>query len=349
MKKYIFILGRDIELSLAELFSYLKKNQINYNVLDKFRDLIVIEIEKLFQIDLLGGLVKIAEVIEDKEYFFNNLTFSKNKIKYVVNDEEIRNNLKKIFKEQGIKAFYKSEIKSLTTASRVDLELIKFKDHLAKVIMISNPKEYKKRDELRPFFDAKKVTSIRLAKILINLSEARNEILDPFCGSGTILQEALLLNLNACGLDLNIKEAKENLGWLRKNFNFKPRYRVFQGDSRSLSNYFNRVECVVTEPYLGPYFKKYPRYDEALMVIKDLERLYIDVFKELNKVVEKSVVILLPIIKTNVKKNLKINIIKLLEGTNFKIRSENFPIIYFNKGAIVEREIYVLDKVRNRV
>ena len=220
------------------------------------------------------------------------------------------------------------------------------KNYIAKVIQVSNPKGYKNRDEARPYFDAKKVISIRLAKILINLSQAKYEIIDPFCGQGTIIQEALLMNLNCYGLDVNINEAKKNLEWLKNKFNFNTSYKLFQGDARNLSRYFRNIECCVTEPYLGPYFKKYPKYGGALNVIKDLEKLYIQVFQELDKIIEKRVVILLPIIKTNVKKNLKLNIDRLLQGTGFKqIQGKiNLPILYSNKGAVVEREIWIFEK-----
>ncbi len=345
MEKYILILGRDVELSLLELISFLRKEDINYKILDKYQNLIVISLEKLFDINKLGGLVKIAKIVDKN--FLDNLFFDKNKIIYTVNDEEIKDYLKEKFKQEKIKAFYKSEIKSLTTSSKLDLELIKFKDYLAHVTSISKPKEYKKRDELRPFFEARKVISIRLAKILINLSQAKHEILDPFCGQGTILQEALLLGLNCYGIDFNIKECMENLKWLKSKFNIKANYKLFQEDSRNLSRLIRKVECCVTEPYFGPYFKKYPKYEGGVKVIKELENLYLKVFLELDKVVEKKIVITLPIIKTNIKKNLKLNINKLISGTRFKIASFDevtLPINYTHKGAIIEREIYILEK-----
>lgn len=342
MKKFIFVLGRDIELSLLELTSYFDKENIKYRIIDKYQNLAVIELDKVININKLGGLVKIAEVIDNFKEFLNNLIFDKNKITYTVNDENIKELLKEKFKQEGIKAFYKTEIKSLTSSGKLDFEFIKFKNYISQVIQVSNPKEYKLRDENRPYFDAKKVTSIRLAKILINLSKAKNEILDCFCGQGTIMQEALLLNLNAYGLDSNMNEAKKNLEWLKNKFNFNKNYKLFQGDARNLSKYVRKAECCVTEPYLGPYFKKYPKYDEALNVIKNLEKLYTLVFKELDKIIEKMVVILLPVIHTNIKKDLKININKLLQGASFKVVLD--PILYSNKGAIVEREIYILEK-----
>ena len=93
---------------------------------------------------------------------------------------------------------------------------------------ISNPKDYKNRDENRPKFDEKKVVSIRLAKILINLSQARYEVLDPFCGCGTILQEGLLKKLDVIGIDKDISDVRANLNWLREKFHTKNNFKVIK-------------------------------------------------------------------------------------------------------------------------
>ena len=222
MEKFILVLGRDIELSLAELVGYLKKENTTFKILEQEGNIIIIELDKKININKLGGLIKIAKVV-DEEYL-KNLDLNKDKVTYTVNDLELKDFLRDKFKQQKIKAFFKSEVKNLNSSSKLDLELIKFGDYVSQVISVSNPNEYKKRDELRPNFDAKKVISIRLAKILINLSQAKKEILDPFCGQGTILQESLLMGLNAYGLDLNTQEARENLSWLEKNFSFNAKY-----------------------------------------------------------------------------------------------------------------------------
>ena len=115
MRKFIFVLGRDIELSLLELISYFEKENINYNILDKYQNILVVELDKVININKLGGLIKIAEIIDNFKVFLDNLVFNKNKINYTVNDEDIKELLKEKFKQEGIKAFYKTEIKSLIT------------------------------------------------------------------------------------------------------------------------------------------------------------------------------------------------------------------------------------------
>ena len=63
-----------------------------------------------------------------------------------------------------------------------------------------------RRARSKPFFHASALYP-KFARALVNLTMAReNEtILDPFCGTGTILQEASLMNIEAIGLDLDKK------------------------------------------------------------------------------------------------------------------------------------------------
>jgi len=68
----------------------------------------------------------------------------------------------------------------------LDLMVIKTYDtiYLTKTIAFSNPMEFKYRDEHRPYTDFSIMISIRLARILLNLSQAKagQVLLDPFCG-----------------------------------------------------------------------------------------------------------------------------------------------------------------------
>src|SRR3989344_7958542 len=82
-------------------------------------------------------------------------------------------------------------------------------ERLAKTCAVQEFEEYSQRDYGRPgrglVFGS---MPPKLAKIMINLAQlpASATILDPFCGSGTILQEALLLGYqNVIGSDVSTK------------------------------------------------------------------------------------------------------------------------------------------------
>ena len=82
-----------------------------------------------------------------------------------------------------------------------------------------------KRDQGRPKRDAfVGMLPPKLAQIMLNLAlgnrhESPATTLDPFCGTGVLLQEALLMGYSVYGSDLNpkmIDYTKTNLQWLQK-------------------------------------------------------------------------------------------------------------------------------------
>ncbi|MBI2673172.1 hypothetical protein HYX19_02835 [Candidatus Woesearchaeota archaeon] len=67
--KYIFVLGRDPELSILEIVSYFKRNSLKYELLDYSDYALVLDTEELdFEeiIKRLGGTLKICRVISEK-------------------------------------------------------------------------------------------------------------------------------------------------------------------------------------------------------------------------------------------------------------------------------------------
>ncbi|MEK6839371.1 MAG: DNA methyltransferase, partial [Nanoarchaeota archaeon] len=276
----------------------------------------------------------------------NKITFSLT----LIDSKNILDELRAFWKEQNVKALQKfAQMRDIppSKAKNLDFDLIVFRNVLYKVTSISNPKEYRERDEKRPSFDPKKVISIRLAKILINLSEAKNEITDPFCGTGTILQEALLMGYRVIGIDLFIDDARKNIEWLGKNYRNKTKF--LQGDVTKVLSQMQSVEAIVTEPYMGPYYKKLPSEQEAQRTIKELIPLYTNFFTALHPKIKGKVVILLPRIRTYMKTfTLPIN--EILQKTGFEIVSPlpsiKLPLEYEKRHSKIERSIYILEAKR---
>lgn len=115
---------------------------------------------------------------------------------------------------------------------------------------------YGRRDYGRPARDAKVgMLPPKLAQIMINLANpAKNSrILDPFCGTGVVLQEALLLGYPALGSDLEprlIASTQANLDWLGREHPLPP-FELFVGDACAM-RWPEPIDAVVTEGYLGP-------------------------------------------------------------------------------------------------
>lgn len=338
--KFIFVLGRDSELSVLEVVSFLKARDVKYEFVTRTNEFLVLDINSFaFTADSFGGVIKIG-----KEFTIEQLKFSENTVTYSFHGAEKNKDLfKQLFKKEGIKGIFR---KYDNKPQHFDLEVIEINKTFFRIFSVSNPKKYKTRDENRPAFDEKKVISIRLAKILINLSQARKELLDPFCGCGTILQEGLLNGLNVLGVDKTIYEAQHNIQWAKKEFSLKNKFKIIKGDAKKISTYFNKVETIVTEPYLGPYWKKTPSQREAYKVMKKLQKMYMQFLLEACKIVEDKVVIIVPIIKA-FGKDIEMDFEALMQDAGFRatiFEEAQNPVIYDLKDSWIKREIWVLEK-----
>jgi tRNA G10 N-methylase Trm11 len=173
---------------------------------------------------------------------------------------------------------------------------------------VHNPFEFQKRDVGKP--NQRKIFAMppRLARIMVNLASCTSGklLLDPFCGVGTILQEALLAKARALGVDINpwcVKAAGENLEWLKREYGLtEAEYRVLQGDTRTLTQKigWEEVDCVATEPDLGPALRHVATTPYAIKIIEKLEPLYHSFMEEAYKVLKTDgkLVLVTPYIQT---------------------------------------------------
>ena len=226
-------------------------------------------------------------------------------------------------------------------------------------MFVSNPKEWKKRDEKRPQKDNKEIISIRLARILLNLTGLKKNqtVLDPFCGYGTIIQEALVLGLNAVGVEKNTQKAQaaeKNAKWIQRQNKTLQRARFFNKDTARLSEFLKTTDFdgVTTEPVLGPYLYHRPTPNLAHRIIRDLIPLYETVFEQLARVSAKGtpVAIIFPVFKfpTQTMRIPETVFSKHFAPKNplrgFATLETKHPFFYQNPKNKIGREIWVLEK-----
>jgi len=135
----------------------------------------------------------------------------------------------------------------------------------------------------------------KLAQMIINISKIhKNQILlDPFCGSGTILQEAVNLGIeNIIGSDNEadaVSGSQKNLAWFQDEFKVKPSsLRIFQCDARELSQKIqaNSIDAIITEPYLGPPLTGREPFSIIQKNRDELEIIYAAAFQEFAKILK---------------------------------------------------------------
>lgn len=369
-KLYLFVLGRDPELAKIEIESVLDRFKVEYKILDGDNSVQVVELSefKAEWIEEFGAIIKVCEVISnssrleivEQELGKNELyAGSSNKITYFLDvynsdiDDFVQDYLKSYFKSIRVKASLKREsypsrlIKKNTISE--GLEIVVFRSYVARTIAVANPLALKERDLGRPRVDYLKTISLRLAKILINLSGVgKGEMLvDPFCGSGGILQEAVLKGINVIGIDSDknaVEESRFNMEWLAKRYKFSGSWKVIKGNAMELSSIIQKCEGIATEPYLGPYIRKMPNLFQAKSMISELREMYSGLLIEISKIIRKNgrVAIVVPRFKTTESKNVAMGFSEIVCSNGFRVVSG--PILYAYKESKLIREIYVIER-----
>ena len=249
--KYLAIAGRQPRISLAEI-------QALYDRQAKLlgKNLIIFQSDTTTpKIDRLGGTIKLGRLFDGD---FKNLTKFLNethpvgKITLGVSDlskhakasfafqksMELKRNLGKIGRSVRVITSKEPEISS-ATAHHNQLgekagcfEILFLNREIFLSLGTQNITAYTERDQARPARDAKVgMLPPKLAQILINLCGPLPEgarILDPFCGTGVLLQEAAIMGYTPYGTDLSermVEYSKKNLNWLFNEKNQK-RFKI---------------------------------------------------------------------------------------------------------------------------
>lgn len=371
----LFILGRNPELSKQEIFSYLRKTENKLISFSLNENGLLVETEKPLEkstVDCLGGTISIGEVFvqaNQKEILKklesqiiysgtkNNITFALWDFSNNKSYSQTLDYLKKRFRSEKLRASQKqlsSKIQSqdeqefnVLSSKLVDLEFFVFqkKDEvfIGKITQKCDYKSLEKRDMEKPVRRESLSISPRLAKIMINLSETKSNhlIVDPFCGIGAILQEALLQNINVIGIDSNkdaISGAKQNMQWFKFNQN---NYKLIKDDSKNIQ--ISPVNSLVSEPDFGPALKKFPTIEESNKIMQNFENLMISVLNNLKLSIKNKFVFTSPYIKLHNKQRIACNLQRIIVSTNLKLVN-GFPINEFRENQIVGRQIVVFSK-----
>lgn len=150
----------------------------------------------------------------------------------------------------------------------------------AEVLAVQPFRELAKRDYAKPSRDARVgMLPPKLAQILLNLTlgDLPNQtVYDPFCGTGTILVEAGLKQHQLIGSDLEprlVAATRQNLAAV----NLKA--ELFQHDATQ--KIARKFPFVVTEGLLGPPLNQEPRPQVQTKIFANLTKLYLKFFQNL--------------------------------------------------------------------
>ncbi|MCD4771739.1 hypothetical protein K8R30_04995 [archaeon] len=357
--KTFFILGRNPELSRQEILEFLKaRNRIHKEIF--FQDnLLIIETNEgeRFSIQEFGGVMHLGEITfegnseELREYLEKNEIIPSDKFSYATFGNQDTQILKEKFKSEKKKASQKHGRKLLAFQDGhkqenpkadfyIFLHAIENTVYLSIATQTYDPKEVKKRDMQKPIRREILAISPRLSKILINLSGAKphDRLLDPFCGVGGILSEALIKKINVYGIDKDKQatiDAETNIKWLTQNYKIQNKYKIENNDSRRAPDL--QFSAIATETPLGKPLRKKPSDNQAKQIIQNFEAYIIPILRQLKKVKKSQakIAITFPVIR-----NLHVDARKIAEKSGLRIRMS--PLLESRSDQFISRDLLVL-------
>ena len=149
--------------------------------------------------------------------------------------------------------------------------------------LLQDYRGFAERDFGRPERDMRRgMLPPKLALVMLNLADAGGEraVVDPFCGVGGLLVEALAHGWRAEGSDTDedaVTDCRSNLRWLEERYpKAVGRWGVKQRDACELSHYAKplTLSAVATEPYLGPPLSRRFPPGRAKEEVETLRPLY---------------------------------------------------------------------------
>lgn len=256
---------------------------------------------------------------------------------------------------------------------------------LAQTTQVQDIDAYAARDQARPKRDAKVgMLPPKLAQIIVNLAgrhvipedaklveeqkTRRACVLDPFCGTGVILQEALLMGYGAFGTDIDLRMvqyAQENIEWLQSRFSTAGDCHITVGDATSF-DWKNAFDIVACETYLGRPFSRTPDHTTLKKVMQDVDTIHKKFLENVAKQTEKGLRLCLavPAWKKHTTKSTSgvggsadkqagaadefwhlktLDSLEKLGYTRLSFKhARNEDLIYHREGQIVGRELVVL-------
>lgn len=319
-------------------------------------------------IDRLGGTLKLGIRLEEKPIdYLKNLPegkitlgvsdYSNNASRRTAVNEALK--LKKILVRHGRSVrVVENKDATLSTATSLHnglsgknprkVELIKAENEWYRLIGVQDIEAYARRDQARPARDAKVgMLPPKLAQILINLCgplEPGARILDPFCGTGVVLQEALLMGYRAYGTDISermVAYSEKNLNY----FNFKD-YKVENGDATSLA-WEQPIDAVACEGYLGRPFSRIPTEMELKEQKQECGAILRGFLKNLASQIKSGtpVVIAAPAWLRENGDYSRLDIIDEIEDMGYNVNNKTREgLLYRREGQVVARDILILRK-----
>ena len=248
---------------------------------------------------------------------------------------------------------------------KVELNFIKTSNQaslcVGRTIYIQDIDAYTFRDRRRPRRDARNgMLPPKLAQTMINLAVHASKsgqiqeanLLDPFCGTGVVLQEAALMGMDVFGTDLNpdmVNNTKININWLNRMLHLDVAPNLAIGDATTFDWKSwaspDKINLVATETYLGRAYTTPPATDELKYNITAcniiIDKFLANISKQLPSGCGLCIGVPVWFIRDHIH---HLPCTNQLDSYRFVNQTDGANLIYHRPDQIVGRELLVLQK-----
>jgi tRNA G10 N-methylase Trm11 len=240
--------------------------------------------------------------------------------------------------------------------------------HVGLTTHVQDADAWSHRDYGRPIRDDENgMLPPKLARIMVNLAQIKKDdtILDPFCGSGTVMMEAVLATdaAHIIGSDLEDKQvvsSERNISWLAETAGIitkkdRERIRTFTSDARKIGDHLigGAVHRVVTEGTLGPPLRGHESQAQIEKNKAVIDSIWKDTLTALHPILADGarLVICWPSFKTD-NGMARVGLDAEIPALGYKLVNPlsgwdktNGPLVYHREKQRVARRIVVLERV----
>lgn len=226
---------------------------------------------------------------------------------------------------------------------------------LAQTHWVQDIDAYRKRDQERPKRDARVgMLPPKLAQIIINLARPKDNdtLLDPFCGTGVILQEALIRGLEIIGSDLEsrmVDYTRENLSWLSKSFTKLPSHENIQV-ADATNEKWEPFDLIACETYLGRPLSTAPDPQTLQKIMSDGDTIHRKFLKNIAKQTKLGFRMCIAVPAWHINGQFKhLRTLDSLEELGYNrikfVHAKDIDLIYRRPDQIVARELVILERI----
>jgi tRNA G10 N-methylase Trm11 len=243
-----------------------------------------------------------------------------------------------------------------------------FNESLGILVATTNPVEWSVRDYEKPAGDKYSgMLPPKLARIMINLalgevgqlaSYDNCIVVDPFCGSGNVAMESLMLKIPFFASDKSFKAVNDtstNILWLQSKNEDSPKipYLIAEADATT-RNFLPTIDgqviknveeaIIVTEPYLGEPKKFMPTLKSAKGEYAKVKELYLSFFANMANLKHYNPVfcVVFPLVETTEGRRFSLYRDCVDEIKKIGYTELQSPLVYGRDYQVVKREILLL-------